>query len=170
MIRVTVATPEEMAEFGARLAAHLHAGDVVALNGELGAGKTTLTRGIGEALVVRGAVTSPTFVLARTHPTASGIPFVHVDAYRLGSAVELDDLDIDFAHSIVVVEWAAGMLDAVADEWLTIDIARPTRARDVSDDAGIEPRAVTITGTGDRWSDLSWLETTSGGDVRVARD
>ena len=114
-----IETPEAMALLGARIAAELRAGDLVLLNGELGAGKTTLTRGIGEALGVRGAVTSPTFVLARTHPrsepTAGDAPLVHVDAYRLGSAMELDDLDIDFPASIVVVEWGAGLtLDFLA--------------------------------------------------------
>ena len=98
VISLVIETPESMGELGATLAAELVAGDLVLLNGELGAGKTTLTRGIGVALGVRGAVTSPTFVLARTHPRERGAPLVHVDAYRLGSAVELDDLDIDRPH------------------------------------------------------------------------
>jgi tRNA threonylcarbamoyladenosine biosynthesis protein TsaE len=155
MIQLVVATPEDMAALGARIAARLVAGDVVALNGELGAGKTTLTRGLGEALGVRGAVTSPTFVLARTHPRADGAPLVHVDAYRLQSPVELDDLDIDYESSVVVVEWASGMLDGVTDSWLELDIARPTGGAESED--GVEPRAVTVTGHGPRWADLSWL-------------
>jgi len=173
MIRMTIATPEEMAAFGARLASRLGAGDLVALNGELGAGKTTLTRGLGDALGVRGAVTSPTFVLARTHPRDNGAPLVHVDAYRLGSAVELDDLDIDFASSIVVVEWAGGMLDGIADSWLTIDIERRTGGVDVPDslDDAAEPRTLTVTGTGARWADLEWLEPAiSGGSGDAPRD
>lgn len=149
-------TPEAMAELGARLAAELRAGDLVLLNGELGAGKTTLTRGIGEALGVRGAVTSPTFVLARTHPRQSGPPLVHVDAYRLGSAMELDDLDIDFAGSIVVVEWGAGLTDGITDDWLSVDIERPHGGADL-DFAGspeiIEPRTVTLTAHGERWKE-----------------
>ena len=89
MITLTIDTPEAMAAFGARVGRQLRAGDIVALDGELGAGKTTFTRGLGEALGVRGAVTSPTFVLARTHPRAAGLPpLVHVDAYRLSSAAE----------------------------------------------------------------------------------
>ena len=129
MIRLEIQTPEEMAELGRRIARQLRAGDIVALDGELGAGKTTLTRGLGEQLGVRGAVTSPTFVLARTHPRPDGgAPLVHVDAYRLGSAAELDDLDIDFEGSIVVVEWAAGMLDGISDSLLEVSIARPTGA------------------------------------------
>ena len=89
----TVPTSDDMEAFGVELGRLLSAGDLVVLTGPLGAGKTTLTRGIGEAMHVRGPVTSPTFVLARTHPSLTdGPPLVHVDAYRLGSALELDDL------------------------------------------------------------------------------
>ena len=155
-MQLDIATPDEMEELGALLAAQLRAGDLVALNGELGAGKTTLTRGLGAGLEVRGAVTSPTFVLARTHPrTNGGAPLVHVDAYRLATAMELDDLDIDFAASIVVVEWGAGKLDGITDDWLELDIVRPVGGT-VTDD-GIETRIVTVTAHGDRWSDLGWL-------------
>ena len=153
---LTITTPEAMAALGALLASQLRAGDLVTLNGELGAGKTTLTRGLGKALDVRGAVTSPTFVLARTHPRADGAPLVHVDAYRLSSAIELDDLDIDFAASIVVVEWGEGLLDGITDEWLQLDIVRPVGG--VVTDDGVESRSVTVTGHGDRWADLGWLE------------
>lgn len=155
MIELQIETPEAMAELGATLAGQLAAGDLVLLNGELGAGKTTLTRGIGEKLGVRGAVTSPTFVLARTHQRESGPALVHVDAYRLGSARELDDLDIDYAASIVVVEWGAGMLDGVAESWLEIDIDRP-RGGDM--EAEVEPRQVRLTGHGRRWAQWGWLD------------
>jgi tRNA threonylcarbamoyladenosine biosynthesis protein TsaE len=147
---VIVETPEAMAQLGALLAQELRAGDLVLLNGELGAGKTTLTRGIGEALGVRGAVTSPTFVLARTHPREDGAPLVHVDAYRLSSAVELDDLDVDFASSIVVVEWGAGLTDGITDDWLELDIERPHGG---DESAEVEPRVVTLTAHGTRWRD-----------------
>jgi tRNA threonylcarbamoyladenosine biosynthesis protein TsaE len=156
-MQLEIDTPELMAELGARLARELRAGDLVALNGDLGAGKTTLTRGLGVRLGVRGSVTSPTFVLARTHRRIDGgPPLVHVDAYRLGSAAELDDLDIDFEGSIVVVEWAAGMLDGVTDDWLEIDIQRPSGASagTVEGDEPVEPRTVTVTGHGARWRDL----------------
>ncbi len=149
MTRLTVVSPETMAHLGARIAAELRAGDLVLLNGELGAGKTTLTRGIGEALGVRSAVTSPTFVLARTHPREPHAPLVHVDAYRLGSAMELDDLDIDFAASIVVVEWGAGLTDGITDDWLQVDIERPHGGDETAD---VEPREVTLTGHGERWA------------------
>lgn len=124
-----IPTAEDMHELGLQLGRSLTAGDLLVLTGPLGAGKTTLTRGIGEGLGVRGPVTSPTFVLARTHPNLSdGPPLVHVDAYRLSSAVELDDLDIDFAGSVVIVEWGRGMLDGIASRWFDIEIERPTGA------------------------------------------
>jgi tRNA threonylcarbamoyl adenosine modification protein YjeE len=154
VIELVVATPEDMEALGARVASRLRAGDVLALNGELGAGKTTFTRGLGAALGVRGTVASPTFVLARTHPRAGGAPLVHMDAYRLGGGLELDDLDVDVDGSIVVVEWAGEYADLLADEWLQIDIDR--RGADVDDD-GVAPRRVTVRGHGPRWADLDWL-------------
>jgi tRNA threonylcarbamoyl adenosine modification protein YjeE len=139
-----------MEELGSVVAAQLRAGDVVCLTGNLGAGKTTFTRGVGEALQVRGAVTSPTFVVARTHPSAQGIPLIHVDAYRLADAVELDDLDLDFDRSVTIIEWGEGMVDKLVDVWLHIVIDR-------SSDAAEDERTVTVTGHGARWSDLSWV-------------
>ncbi|MDH6536814.1 tRNA (adenosine(37)-N6)-threonylcarbamoyltransferase complex ATPase subunit type 1 TsaE [Aurantimicrobium minutum] len=149
-----IENPDQMHELGLELGKALRAGDVLVLTGPLGAGKTTLTRGIGEGLGVRGPVTSPTFVLARTHPSlGEGPPLVHVDAYRLNSAVELDDLDIDFAHSVVVVEWGAGMLDGIVDSWLDVVIERPegANAGELGEEL-IEPRTVTLTGHGERWN------------------
>lgn len=149
----TIATPDDMNALGQELGRGLRAGDVLVLTGPLGAGKTTLTRGIGAGLGIRGPVTSPTFVLARTHPSLSeGPPLVHVDAYRLASALELDDLDIDFAHSVVVVEWGAGLLDGVTESWLEVLIVRPEGGgeHDLDDDL-IEPRTVTLQGHGPRW-------------------
>ena len=134
--------PEHMHLLGLAISKALRAGDLLLLNGPLGAGKTTLTRGIGEGLGAQGTVQSPTFVLARTHRTAVGPKLVHVDAYRLDSAVELDDLDIDFANSIVVVEWARDFVDGIADHFLQVDINRE------SED---ESRLVKISGVGQRW-------------------
>ena len=161
-----VADTETMEGLGRRLGRLLRAGDLVVLTGPLGAGKTTFTRGVGEGLQVRGQIASPTFVLARTHPRESGLPslgsadgnerlppLVHVAAYRLGSATELDDLDIDFAASIVVVEWGAGML--AADEFLQVDIERPHGGDPLVE---AEPRHVTITGHGAKWERLDWLD------------
>jgi tRNA threonylcarbamoyl adenosine modification protein YjeE len=141
-MRFEIANPEAMHELGIRIAAELRAGDLVLLNGPLGAGKTTLTRGLGEGLGAQGTIQSPTFVLARTHKTTLGPKLVHVDAYRLGSAMELDDLDIDFPNSIVVVEWARDYVDGVAESWLSVDIDR------TSED---DHRALMIQGFGARW-------------------
>jgi tRNA threonylcarbamoyladenosine biosynthesis protein TsaE len=162
-VTLEISDPTAMARLGALLATHLRGGDTVLLTGRLGAGKTTLTRAIGAALGVRGTVTSPTFVLARTHPRADAPSLVHVDAYRLCDAAELDDLDLDFAGSIVVVEWGAGLLEHLVDSWLAVTIDRPrggsvtSDSDSDSDDAAIEPRFVTIEGVGDRWADISWL-------------
>lgn len=153
---VTIDDPEAMEALGAAIGARLHAGDLIVLSGELGAGKTTLTRGIGDALGVRGPVTSPTFVLARTHPREQGTgpPLVHADAYRLGDARELDDLDIDWPSVVAVVEWGDGYLDGVAESWLRVVIERPHGGD--GGDADIEgeapsPRRVTIEPHGGRW-------------------
>ncbi len=151
-VELVVDDAEAMEALGARIAAHVRAGDVVMLNGELGAGKTTFTRGFGAALGARGAVTSPTFVLARTHPTESGAPLVHVDAYRLATAAELDDLDLDLEGSITVVEWGAGKMDGAMDSWLEIDIVRPVGGDPEADDA---PRHVRITAHGERWEGVA---------------
>ena len=126
----TIETPEAMHDLGLSLGATFKAGDLVLLTGPLGAGKTTLTRGIGEALGAIGNVSSPTFVIARTHkldgkqPELGETVLVHVDAYRLGSAAELDDLDIDFENSITIVEWGKGYTDGITDRWLEIEIER----------------------------------------------
>jgi alanine racemase/tRNA threonylcarbamoyladenosine biosynthesis protein TsaE len=145
-----IATPGEMEELGERMGRMLRPGDVVVLTGPLGAGKTTLTRGIAAGLGVRGPVQSPTFVIARTHPSLVGGPaLVHVDAYRLGSAVEMDDLDIDLVRSVVVAEWGRGMVDALVDRWWEVELDRETRrlpdaeaaAEDLDGDA---PRLVTV--------------------------
>jgi tRNA threonylcarbamoyladenosine biosynthesis protein TsaE len=162
VIRLDVPTPDDMEDLGRRLAAVLRPGDLVLLTGRLGAGKTTFTRGIGEGLGVRGPVTSPTFVLARTHPNpAGGPPLVHVDAYRLTSAVELDDLDIDFRRSVVVMEWGAGLVEGLADSWLDIRIERPEGAQpagmaptEEGEDL-VEPRSVLITAVGERWAGVA---------------
>lgn len=161
-----VIDPDAMHDLGVRLGAVLRAGDLVILTGPLGAGKTTLTRGIGDGLGVRGPVTSPTFVLARTHPSlGEGPPLVHVDAYRLADAVEADDLDLDFDGSVVVAEWGAGLI-AERESWIELVIERPTGGEDLestppeseatSDSEEweaelVEARTVTIIAHGDRW-------------------
>jgi tRNA threonylcarbamoyl adenosine modification protein YjeE len=159
LLDTSVDSTEAMGELGARLAAVLRAGDLVVLTGPLGAGKTTLTRGLGAALGARGQVSSPTFVLARTHPTTAGPDLVHVDAYRLSDPVELDDLDLDWDAAIVVVEWGRGMVDGISDSVLDVEITRATGADDDRadddhdpDDVPDEPRRVLVTATGPRWA------------------
>ena len=148
--RREIATADEMEALGHRIGANLVAGELVVLTGPLGAGKTTFTRGLAEGLGVRGPVQSPTFVIARTHPSLVGrAPLVHVDAYRLGSAAELDDLDLDLDRSVVVVEWGRPMADALADAWWDIELERPIGAGDTDladEDLDADaPRVVTIT-------------------------
>jgi tRNA threonylcarbamoyladenosine biosynthesis protein TsaE len=122
------ATPEDTMAFGRALGASLRAGDLVLLAGPLGAGKTTLTRGIADGLGVGGRVSSPTFVLARVHPAGTaGVPLVHVDAYRLGGDLsQLDDLDLDtdLERSAVVVEWGEGTADRLSDDYLVVRLDR----------------------------------------------
>jgi tRNA threonylcarbamoyladenosine biosynthesis protein TsaE len=140
-----IETPEAMHELGLELAKRFSAGDLVLLTGLLGAGKTTLTRGIGEGLRVIGNVSSPTFVIARTHRTEnSNLDLVHVDAYRLSSSAEFDDLEIDYSRSVVLVEWGRGFTDGITDSWLDIEIQR-------SHDPASDLREVTITAFGDKY-------------------
>ncbi|WP_026415281.1 tRNA (adenosine(37)-N6)-threonylcarbamoyltransferase complex ATPase subunit type 1 TsaE [Actinomadura oligospora] len=147
-IVIEVPTSEDMRALGVRLAGLLRAGDLLVLTGDLGAGKTTLTQGIGEGLKIRGPVTSPTFVIARVHPSLAGGPsLVHVDAYRLGGFAELDDLDLDASldEAVTIVEWGEGLAEGLADDRLEITISRgPAGAS--------EQRAVKIIGVGDRWT------------------
>lgn len=144
-----IATSEEMERLGSALGETLEAGDLLILTGPLGAGKTTFTRGLAEGLGVRGPVQSPTFVIARTHPSLVGrAPLVHVDAYRLGSGDELDDLDLDLARSVVVIEWGRGLAETLADSWWDVELERPVGGSDDLDPSELDadaPRIVTIT-------------------------
>ncbi|CAM3797042.1 tRNA (adenosine(37)-N6)-threonylcarbamoyltransferase complex ATPase subunit type 1 TsaE [Nocardioides zeicaulis] len=136
---------ETMRALGERLGATLVPGDLVVLTGELGAGKTTFTQGLGEGLQVRGGVTSPTFVISRVHPSLVGGPdLVHVDAYRLGGLAELDDLDLDtpLESSVTVVEWGAGLAEALADARLEVLIERTVGGTTPEDE--LDPRRVSL--------------------------
>ena len=171
-VSLTVATGAQMRSLGRSLATVLRAGDLVILSGGLGAGKTTLTQGIGDGLGVRGPITSPTFVIARVHPPLAppASPgeqrpaLVHADAYRLGSALELDDLDLDTdtAASVTVVEWGEGLAEGLAADRLEITIT-PAAAEadspvacegDPDDPAGDAPRTVRISAVGERWEGI----------------
>lgn len=143
---------DQMRSIGEKIGRQLRAGDLLILTGELGAGKTTLTQGIAEGVGVRGPITSPTFVLARVHPSLIGGPaLVHVDAYRLGSLEELDDLDLDtdVDDAVTIVEWGHGVAEGLSESRLDVRITRA-----VADEAG-ETRRVDVTGVGTRWHDLT---------------
>jgi tRNA threonylcarbamoyladenosine biosynthesis protein TsaE len=149
---VRVLDADAMRRLGSALGLLLRAGDLVLVSGPLGAGKTTLAQGVGAALDVRGPVTSPTFVIAREHPSRrGGPPLVHVDAYRLAGAAEVDDLDLDAAlgDSVTVVEWGEGKVERLAPDRLEVRIARRP------DD---EVRKVTIQAHGPRWAGVDLAE------------
>ncbi len=176
--RIEADTAERTREVGRRLGERLRAADLVILSGELGAGKTTFTQGLADGLAVRGPITSPTFVIARVHPSLSGgVPLVHVDAYRLGSLAELDDLDLDASveDSVTVVEWGEGKAEVLSGQRLEVRIERAVAddaplggtgrggpgqnpeaeatggesTEDEGDDASLDPRVITVVAYGD---------------------
>ncbi|RLZ03420.1 bifunctional alanine racemase/tRNA (adenosine(37)-N6)-threonylcarbamoyltransferase complex ATPase subunit type 1 TsaE [Kocuria tytonicola] len=172
-------TPEEMRALGEALAGSLRAGDLVLLNGELGAGKTTFTQGLGAGLGVREGIISPTFVLTRRHPNRTDVPhpggpdLVHVDAYRLATAEDVDTIDLEdtLDTCVTVVEWGTGKVEHLSPSRLVVDIdrARGAATTPAAEDlagvladldeqwgdggAGSEPRRVTVRGVGPRWSE-----------------
>lgn len=142
---ITIATADAMHQLGVKLSAQLRAGDLVLVNGPLGAGKTVLTQGIGAGLGITG-VTSPTFVISRVHKAA--VPFIHVDAYRLVDSenpnLYLDDLDLDIANSITVIEWGGAESARLSEDRLEITIDRSE-----------DQRKVEINPIGSRWARFS---------------
>jgi tRNA threonylcarbamoyladenosine biosynthesis protein TsaE len=142
---ITIATPDAMHQLGLQISAQLRAGDLVLVNGPLGAGKTVLAQGIGAGLGITG-ITSPTFVISRVHKAA--IPFIHVDAYRLVDSenpnLYLDDLDLDISNSITVIEWGGAESARLSEDRLEISIDRS------SDERTVEIKAV-----GPRWAGFS---------------
>ena len=142
---ITISTAEQMHELGVQLSAHLRAGDLVLVNGSLGAGKTVLAQGVGEGLGISG-ITSPTFVISRVHK--GEIPFIHVDAYRLVDSenpnLYLDDLDLDIANSITFIEWGGAESARLSEDRLEITIDRSE-----------EIRKVEIKAVGPRWTGFS---------------
>lgn len=144
---LAISTPDAMFDLGKRIGAHLKAGDLVLVNGPLGAGKTLLTQGIGAALGITG-ITSPTFVISRVHHAS--VPLIHVDAYRLMQSANpnlyLDDLDLDTEreNAITVVEWGGAEAARLSDERLEITIDRTS-----------DERLVTAVTHGARWDGFS---------------
>jgi tRNA threonylcarbamoyladenosine biosynthesis protein TsaE len=164
-VLVRVPTGEAMQDLGERLAEVLAPGDLVIASGDLGAGKTTLTQGIGRGLGSADAVISPTFVISRIHRSTTGRPdLVHVDAYRLASSDEIDDLDLDASmdRAVTVVEWGEGLAESLSPSRLEIDI-RTHPVTTPADTAGspgdLAVRSVLLRPVGERWRrvDLSAL-------------
>jgi tRNA threonylcarbamoyladenosine biosynthesis protein TsaE len=144
LLRVRLRTLEDTQAWGARLGAVLEAGDLLVLSGGLGAGKTSLTQGIAQGLQVRGPITSPTYVIARVHPSLVGGPdLVHVDAYRLGGLAELEDLDLEASldGAVTVVEWGHGVAEQLSEDYLEVTLS------------GHDARTVDLVGHGARWTD-----------------
>ncbi|MDO8105675.1 tRNA (adenosine(37)-N6)-threonylcarbamoyltransferase complex ATPase subunit type 1 TsaE [Isoptericola sp. b441] len=160
----TLTDPAATRAYGRALAAVLRAGDLVLLTGPLGAGKTTLVQGLGEAMGVRGQVASPTFIIARVHPPLEeGPALVHADAYRLGSLDELEALDLDTSleDSVTVVEWGEGLVEVLSADRLeiTLDRGHGGDAGEVAETAVGEdvavPRRITVRGVGERWAGVA---------------
>lgn len=183
--KLRVTTADQTHALGAALGALLEAGDLLVLTGELGAGKTTFTQGLGEGLGVRAGIISPTFVLVRIHPNLpdgprpGGPDLVHVDAYRLGSASEIDDIDLEntMDTSVTVVEWGRGRVEHLSDSRLEVDLHRAigldavgasepipghTDVLDFDTEDDDEPRTIVLRGFGPRWSTRPALRTFEG--------
>ncbi|WP_417217167.1 tRNA (adenosine(37)-N6)-threonylcarbamoyltransferase complex ATPase subunit type 1 TsaE [Arthrobacter sp.] len=158
--------PESTQELAARIGSSLRAGDLLLLTGELGAGKTTFTQGLGAGLGVREGIISPTFVLSRIHPSLTGGPdLVHVDAYRLSGIDELEDLDLEqgMDRSVTVIEWGAGKAEQLSDSRLEVTLTRESGSTmsgsgeplqlDFSESEDDEPRTITVAAFGPAWMD-----------------
>lgn len=156
-LNLQVATGDRMQDLGRALGLLCQEGDLIILTGDLGAGKTTFTQGLGDGLGVRGPITSPTFVIAREHPSLRGGPaLVHVDAYRLSSLLELDalDLDTELERAVTVVEWGSGLVEVLSPQRLEIEIIRPRGAVEDAQNAQDGTRQVRIKSQGPRWNAL----------------
>ncbi|RAX18462.1 tRNA (adenosine(37)-N6)-threonylcarbamoyltransferase complex ATPase subunit type 1 TsaE [Pseudarthrobacter sp. AG30] len=191
-VTLAATTAEQTQALGRHIAEVLQAGDLLVLSGELGAGKTTFTQGLGEGLGVRAGIISPTFVLVRIHPNLpdgprpGGPDLVHVDAYRLGSAAEIDDIDLEntMDSSVTVVEWGLDRVEHLSESRLEIDLHRaiglgtaaeaagdlgdagttggPSATLDFDDDTD-EPRTIVVRGYGPRWATAPALGGFEGG-------
>ncbi|WP_185174304.1 tRNA (adenosine(37)-N6)-threonylcarbamoyltransferase complex ATPase subunit type 1 TsaE [Rothia nasimurium] len=184
VLDLEITGPEHTRAIALALAPLLTSGDVLILTGELGAGKTTFTRSLGEGLGVREGVISPTFVLSRVHPNLpdgprpGGPDLVHVDAYRLASSEELDDLDLEYSldRSVTVIEWGRDKAEHLSESILDLEFTRVTGAdlaetdpyqlyapgqeteRD-DEEGNPEPRRLRLIGQGPRWEAI-WHDLT----------
>jgi len=161
-MQTTVLDAQSMRILGARIASVLRAGDVLVLDGPLGAGKTTFTQGLAEGLGVSGAVTSPTFVVARAHKSlGDGPALVHVDAYRLTGAGDIDDLDFEqYGSHVLVMEWGGPFVQFVTDDWLHLRINRDDVQLD-TDDPASGVRQIDVEAHGNRWADVDLAQVVS---------
>ncbi|MCG2621701.1 tRNA (adenosine(37)-N6)-threonylcarbamoyltransferase complex ATPase subunit type 1 TsaE [Arthrobacter sp. I2-34] len=165
-VELSASSAADTQALASRIGTVLQAGDLLVLAGELGAGKTTFTQGLGQGLGVRPGIISPTFVLVRSHPSLGGGPdLVHVDAYRLGSDAEIDDIDLENTadSAVTVVEWGRGRVEHLSDSWLDITFERSTGApaaagperagftADFDEADQDEPRVIRIAAYGPRW-------------------
>lgn len=183
-IDIELTGPEHTRRLALTLAPLLRGGDLLILTGELGAGKTTFTRSLGEGLGVREGVISPTFVLSRVHPNREDGPrpggpdLVHVDAYRLSSPEEIDDLDLEYSldRSVTVIEWGRDLVEHLSESRLDLELTRVTGADfeaglefaagegidpwadTEEDDEAPEPRSLRLLATGPRWDDSAWAD------------
>lgn len=163
---ITVNSSEQTRAAGELLAKHLRRGDLVMLSGGLGAGKTTFTQGIGSGLQVKGRVSSPTFIVARVHPSLAGGPdLIHADAYRIKDLTDLETLDLDSTldQAITVIEWGEGKTEQLSADRLEIEIHREqggiaTSSYGVVDLAEMDDgkRTITIRPLGKRWEGTDW--------------
>ena len=158
-MHTSVVDAESMRSLGQKVASVLRAGDVVVLDGPLGAGKTTFTQGLAQGLGVSGSITSPTFVVARVHRSlADGPALVHVDAYRLSGASDIDDLDFEqYGPHVLVMEWGGPFVQYVTEDWLHLRIDRDDVQLDADDPAG-GTRAIEIEMHGPRWSQVDLVQ------------
>ncbi len=160
------ATAEQTQCLAGKLAGLLRAGDLVILSGGLGAGKTTFTQGLGRGMGVREGIISPTFVLVRIHPNLpdganpGGPDLVHVDAYRLGSEAEIDDIDLEntIDSAVTVVEWGTDRVEHLAASRLEIELVRATGTGggDLGCEDGDEPRVLRLRAVGPRWEGIDF--------------
>lgn len=163
---ITVNSSEQTRAAGELLAKHLRRGDLVMLSGGLGAGKTTFTQGIGSGLQVKGRVSSPTFIVARVHPSLAGGPdLIHADAYRIKDLTDLETLDLDstLEEAITVIEWGEGKTEQLSADRLEIEIHREHGGVATSSDGVVDlaemddgKRTITIRSLGKRWGGTDW--------------
>lgn len=145
------ASAEQTRELGAKLGRVLSAGDVILLVGDLGAGKTTFVQGVAQGLGVEGRVTSPTYIVARTHDSISEGPgLVHVDAYRLEDDLDLETIDLDstLAESVTIIEWGRGVAEVLSADRLEVEFAFDESVPQQADDEG---RRIVFRPVGDQW-------------------